>query len=116
MRRSVKQNSACVVCRGAGLWQPSVSCLVRIIKFASRQHAILNASAVLRAMEGANLARDLPRHFGEDSRPTLSKFFFFRAQRGTAIHNVRVVTMNFVPKSFVTTTCQNPFGASWGTQ
>ena len=42
--------------------------------------------------------------------------FFLRAQRGTVIHNVRVVTMNFVHKSFVTTTYQNPYGASWGTQ
>ena len=35
--------------------------------------------------------------------------FFLRAQRGTVIHNVRVVTMNFVHNSFVTTTYQNPY-------
>ena len=32
--------------------------------------------------------------------------FFSFAQRGTVVHNVRVVTMNFIHKSFVTTTYQ----------
>ena len=34
------------------------------------------------------------------------------AQRGTAVHDVRVVTINFIHKSFVTTTYQNPDGVS----
>ena len=52
----------------------------------------------------------------EDSKHSFLRFSFFHAQRGTVIHNVRVVTMNFVHKSFVTTTYQNPYGASWNTQ
>ena len=35
------------------------------------------------------------------------------AQRGTAVHNIRDVTMNFIHKSFVTTTYQNTYGVFW---
>ena len=41
---------------------------------------------------------------------------FLPAQRGTVVHHVRVVTMNFIHKSFATTTYQNPSGVSWWTQ
>ena len=44
------------------------------------------------------------------------ELFFFRAQRRTVLHNVSVVTMSFIHISFVTTTYQNPYGASWSTQ
>ena len=56
-----------------------------------------------------SFARDLPRQVFEDLKHIFEVVF---AQRGTAVHDVRVVTINFIHKSFVTTTFQNPYGVS----
>ena len=50
------------------------------------------------------------------SETHIIELVFLRAQRGTVVHDVRVVTINFIHKSFVTTTYQNPYGVSWWTQ
>ena len=41
---------------------------------------------------------------------------FLRAYRRTVVHDLRDATMNFMHKSWVTTTYQNPYGVSWWTQ
>ena len=88
----------------------------RIVEATVSRCMLEGSTFVLTLFESCELCPWFTTAGSEDFETHIVEVVFLRAQRETLVHGVRVVTMNFSHKSFVSTTSQNPHAVSWWTQ